>query len=85
VINELTNSNLKIEEGKEAGRMCKALEDLIADGRAEGIEAGRQEGEIIGFITACRKIGKTDEEIVRMVTEEFNVNEEDIYKIVALN
>ncbi len=61
--------------------MCKALEELIAD----GIETGRQEGAIIGFITACRKIGKTDEEIVRMVTEEFNVNEEEIYKIVSLN
>ena len=85
VINELTNSNLKIEDGKETVQMCKALEDLIADGRAEGIETGRQEGVIIGFITACRKIGKTEEEIVRMVTEEFNVNEEEIYKIVASN
>jgi hypothetical protein len=81
VINELTNSNLKIEEGKEAVRMCKALEELIAD----GIETGRQEGSIIGFITACRKMNKTEEEIVHMIKEEFSLTEEEALKIISDN
>ena len=85
VINELTNSNIKIEEGKEAVRMCKALEELIADGRAEGIEAGRQEGSIIGFITACRKMNKTEKEIIHMIKEEFSLTEEEALKIISDN
>ena len=82
VINELTNSNLKIEEGKETVRMCKALEELIADGRAEGIEAGRQEGSIIGFITACREFGKTDAEIMKLITERYSIDEQEVERLM---
>ena len=78
LINELTNSNLKIEDGRENVQMCKALEDLIADGieagRQEGREEGRQEGAIIGFITACREFDKTDEEIMQLITEKYSIN-----------
>ena len=31
IINALTNSNLKIEKGKEEAHICKALDDLIED------------------------------------------------------
>ncbi len=78
VINELTNSNLTIEEGKEAVRMCKALEELIAD----GIEAGRQEGSIIGFITACREFGKTDAEIMKLITERYSIDEQEVERLM---
>ena len=40
IINMLTNSNLKIEEGKDEVHMCKALDDLIEDGRNEGRNEG---------------------------------------------
>ena len=40
IINMLTNSNLKIEEGKDEVHMCKALDDLIEDGRIEGRNEG---------------------------------------------
>ena len=40
IINALTNSNLKIEEGKDEVHMCKALDDLIEDGRIEGRNEG---------------------------------------------
>ena len=78
VINELTNSNLKIEEGKETVRMCKALEDLIAD----GIETGRQEGSIIGFITACREFDKTDAEIMKLITERYSIDEQEVERLM---
>ena len=65
--------------------MCKALEDLIADGRSDGIEIGRQEGSIIGFITACRKMNKTEEEIAHMIIDEFSLTEEEALKIISDN
>ena len=81
IINALTNSNLKIEEGKDEVQMCKALDDLIEDGRnegrSEGIEIGRQEGSIIGFITACREFDKKDTEIMELITEKFAITEEE--------
>ena len=82
LINELTNSNLKIEDGQEAVQMCKALEDLIADGRTEGIKTGRQEGSIIGFITACREFGKTDAEIMKLITERYSIDEQEVERLM---
>jgi len=48
VINEVTKSNLIIDEEEEKIDMCKAIEDLKAISRAEGIAAGRSEGISIG-------------------------------------
>ena len=48
VINEVTKSNLTIDEEEEKVDMCKAIEDLKAISRAEGIAAGRSEGISIG-------------------------------------
>lgn len=41
-INDLTNLNLSIPEGKEEINMCKAMEELIKDGEAKGEARGKQ-------------------------------------------
>ena len=86
IINALTNSNLNIEEGKDEGQMCKALDDLIEDGRnegrKEGVEIGRQEGSIIGFITACREFDKKDNEIMKLITEKYAINSREAERLM---
>ena len=72
IINALTNSNLKIEEGKEKVHMCKALDDLIEDGRNEG----RKEG-IVALISICREFGIGDNEIITNIMEKFAITEEE--------
>ena len=72
IINALTNSNLKIEEGKDEVQMCKALDDLIEDGRNEG----RKEG-IVALISICREFGIGDNEIITKIMEKFAITEEE--------
>ena len=80
IINALTNSNLKIEEGKDEVHMCKALDDLIEDGRnkgrSEGVEIGRQEG-IAALISICREFGVGDKEIINRLMEKFSLSKEE--------
>ena len=45
LINELTNSDFKVEEGKEESNMCIALDEIRADAREEGKLEGRLEGQ----------------------------------------
>ena len=44
LINELTDSRLRIAEGEETVDMCKAIEDMRAEARSEGIERGIEQG-----------------------------------------
>ena len=41
LINAVTNSNIKIPEGKERIDVCEALEEMMADSRSEGRAEGR--------------------------------------------
>lgn len=70
VINALTGSNLKIEVGKENVIMCEALTQIKA------------EGSVIGFIAACREFGKTDEEIIELVTKKYEISREEVGKLM---
>lgn len=45
LLNICVNAKIKAEEGKEEHDMCKAIEDLISEGREEGIEEGKIAGE----------------------------------------
>ena len=78
IINKLTNSNLKIEEGMEKVHMCKALDDLIEDGRIEG----RNEG-IVALISICREFGIEDNDIIAKVTERFSITKEEAMEILS--
>ena len=44
LINTLTDSRLKVVEGEETVDMCKAIEDMRAEARNEGIEQGIEQG-----------------------------------------
>ena len=48
MLNEVTNSKLKIPEQEEKIDMCKAIQDIRADGRAEGRAEGQAEGRAEG-------------------------------------
>lgn len=66
------------EDGKVD--MCRAIKELIADGKAEGITQGRREGEIKGIyavISICRELDCPDEIIRKKLTENFPLTEEE--------
>ena len=73
IINALTNSNLKIEEGKEKVHMCKALDDLIEDGRNEGRNEGRDEGRavtLVNHVVKCmNNTGASLDDTLKMLGE----------------
>ena len=48
MINTVTNSNIKIDNGKETIDMCEAIKGIREDGRNEGLVQGRNEGLIQG-------------------------------------
>ena len=86
IINALTNSNLKIEEGKDEVQMCKALDDLIEDGRNEGRNEGRIEGikeGIRALISLCREFGIGDNEIITKIMERFAITKEEATDMVV--
>ena len=58
MLNTMTNSNITIKEDEESIDMCKAIQDLIADGKAEG---KAEEKDIL--IESMRKNGITEEQI----------------------
>ncbi len=60
--------------------MCRAIKELIADGKAEGISQGRREGEIKGIyavITICRELNCSDEIIRKKLMDNFTLTEEE--------
>ncbi len=61
LINEFTNSNIPIEEGKECTNMCQGLQELLKDEREEGR---------IEFIVSLLKAGATKELLLASCTEE---------------
>jgi hypothetical protein len=65
VFNDLTNSHLTIPRKKEHNDMCKALDDLKEEGRAEGREEGRAEG---------REEGREEERKKARLQQENNIH-----------
>lgn len=72
MINIVTNSAIRLEQGKERIDMCKALEDIRADERAEG----KMEGMINTLISLFKKgiltLSQAAEE-AKMSPEEFQL------------
>ena len=50
MLNEVTNSKLEISEKEETVDMCKAIQDIRNEGRAEGKAEGRMEGKAEGLL-----------------------------------
>ena len=64
---------------KEVKTMCEVADRLFNQGKEEGIEEGRQEG-IYSSVNMLRKLEKTDEEILSLITEEYNLDIEEAKK-----
>ncbi len=81
LINTYTAANISTENA-EGGKvdMCKAIQDLQNDARAEGHKAGQNEGrtkrdtELNNLIQRCRKSGATDSQILREIEQSINKN-----------
>ena len=67
------------EKDREVKTMCEVAQRLINEGREEGIQQGREEG-IRSAVNMLRKIGKTDEEIMSLIMEEYTLDAEETKK-----
>ena len=75
----------RIKGDEEAGERYMTLEDVIDyekeesynAGLDEGHEKGLEEGSVLGFVSACREFGKTDEEIINLLIEKFSLTKEE--------
>ena len=66
------------KEGK-VKNMCEVAQNLKREGREEGIQQGIQQG-IQSSVNMLRKIGKTDEEILALIIEEYELDVEEAEK-----
>ncbi len=70
LLNECFDAHIKTENSKGGKvKLCKGIEDWANE--------SREEGTIIGFISACREFGKTDDEIMNLLIEKFSLTKED--------
>lgn len=62
VMRDITNTPINIEHGMEAINMCKAIQDMIAEGiaegKAKGIAEGKAEGIAEGKAEGIKKFSK---------------------------
>ena len=66
-----------IKGDEEVGERYMTIEDVIEYEKEESYNAGRAEGSIDGFISACRKMNQKDEEILNLLMEEFSLTKEE--------
>ncbi len=67
------------EEGSGTN-MCEYLDKLEARGEARGISIGEARGLAIGIrgnIATCRRLGLTDDRILREIMEQFKLGEKE--------
>ncbi|MDE6219187.1 MAG: Rpn family recombination-promoting nuclease/putative transposase [Lachnospiraceae bacterium] len=88
IINAATNSNMKIDEGKETIDMCLAIQEMREEsrleGRKEGRNEGRNEGEIIGAITFAKELGVSREDVKKSFMVKYQKNEEETEELMGL-
>lgn len=73
------------EQYKEAGEvdMCKAIKEMIEEGRLEGRMEGRMEGRIDGIISTARRYHASEEDIIGQLMEEFDIDKEKAWEYLA--
>ena len=69
------------EKNKEEVDMCKAIEDMILEGKQEGIQEGIQE-EIKALIEVAKELGATTDIIEKKVEEKFNLSKDEAVQAV---
>ena len=61
------------QESGEVKNMCSVAQRLIREGREEGIQQGIQV-----LVSVLRKVGKTEEEILELIMEEYKLEREKV-------
>ena len=93
LINIVTGSKLKLKNGEENVDMCKAIEDMRNDAKAEGLAEGLSEGRAEGLAEGAREKALTIAErlikIGHMALDEIadvtNLSLEEIQSLAAAN
>mgnify|MGYP007065854250 CR=1 FL=1 len=65
--------------------MCKALEDMVLEGKQQGIEEGMQAGiqeGIKALIEVAKELGATTDIIEKKVEEKFNLSKDEAVQAV---
>ena len=78
------------EKNKEEVNMCKALEDMVLEGKQQGIEEGMQAGiqegiqeGIKALIEVAKELGATTDIIIeKKVEEKFNLSKDEAVQAV---
>ena len=79
VINIVTGSSLRIEQGKESIDMCQAIEEMRAESRAEG----RAEGEAKGILKTLVSLFRKGILTLAQAAEEAKMSPEEFQRIAA--
>jgi len=69
------------EKGK-VNTMCEVAERLVNKGIKQGIEQGIEHG-ILSTVSVLRKVGKTDEEIIELIMEEYKLEKEKVLEYLS--
>lgn len=72
------------DEEKETGNMCQAIRELMEDARNEGIERGKTEGLIQGFLSALQELGISYQDAMQKLKEKFRLADDPAEEKMAL-
>ena len=96
IINAVTKSNMKIEEGKESVDMCLAIQEMREESRIEGRNEGRIEGrnegriegrnvgELEGAITFAKELGISIEEVKKSFMVKYQKSEQETEELMKI-
>ena len=82
VINAFTNSKLKFNPNEEVVDMCKAIEDMRAEERNEGLEQGLEQG-FYGTISILRSMNVPEEQIIEKIMDTFKLTRDDAVRYMS--
>ncbi len=80
IINAVTKSNMKIEEGKESVDMCLAIQEMREESRIEG----RNVGELEGAITFAKELGISREEVKKSFMVKYKKSEQETEELMKI-
>ncbi len=80
IINMVTNSNMKIEEGKELIDMCLAIQEMREESRREG----EMTGEIKGAIAFAKELGISRDEAKKFFMVKFNKSAKETEELMKI-
>ena len=80
IINAVTKSNMKIEEGKELIDVCLAIQEMREESRTEG----EIRGELKGAITFAKELGVSRDEAKKSFMVKYNKSAEETEELMKI-